>query len=95
MGKLVKKNKVPVVVLLNHGHYLNAPFWDFRQYRKVPFYSTMKQILTVEQIEEMTADEINEVIREEMYYDDHRWQKENNIKITEDFRADGLMCSPS
>ena len=90
VGKLIKKNKVPVVVLLNHGHYLNAPFWDFRQYRKVPFHSTMKQILTVEQIENMTADEINQVIREEMYYDDHAWQKENNIKITEKFRADGL-----
>ena len=90
VGKLVKKNKVPVVVILNHGHYLNTPFWDFRQYRKVPFYSTMKQILTVEQIENMTADEINKVIREEMYYDDHAWQKENNIKITEKFRADGL-----
>lgn len=90
VGKLVKKNKVPVVVLLNHGHYLNAPFWDFRQYRKVPFHSTMKQILTAEQIENMTADEINKVIREELYYDDYKWQKENNIKITEDFRADGL-----
>lgn len=90
VGKLVKKNKVPVVVLLNHGHYLNAPFWDFRQYRKVPFHSTMKQILTAEQIESMTADEINKVIREELYYDDYKWQKENNIKITEDFRADGL-----
>ncbi len=90
VGKLIKKNKVPVVVLLSHGHYLNAPFWDFRQYRKVPFKSTMKQILTVEQIEAMSADEINEVICKEMAYDDHRWQKENNIKITEDFRADGL-----
>lgn len=90
VGKLVKKNKVPVVTIINHGHYLNAPFWDFRQYRKVPFRSTMKQILTAEQIENMTVDEINQVIRKEMYYDDHRWQKENNIKITEDFRADGL-----
>ena len=90
VGKLVKKNKVPVVVLLNHGHYLNAPFWDFRQYRKVPFKSTMKLVLNVEDIEKMSADEINQVIQKELAYDDHRWQKENNIKITEDFRADGL-----
>lgn len=90
VGKLVKKNKVPVVVILNHGHYLNTPFWDFRQYRKVPFHSTMKLVLTAEQVEELSVDEINEIIREEMYYDDHAWQKENNIKITEKFRADGL-----
>lgn len=90
VGKLVKKNKVPVVVMIHHGNYLNAPFWDFRQYRKVPFKATMKQVLTAQQVEEMSADEINAVIRKEMTYDDHRWQKENNIKITEDFRADGL-----
>ena len=90
VGKLVKKNKVPLVIMLHHGNYLNAPFWDFRQYRKVPFHTTMKQVLTAEQVEELSVDEINEIIRKEMYYDDFKWQKENNIKITEDFRADGL-----
>ena len=90
VAKLVKKNKVPLVVMIHHGNYLNAPFWDFRQYRKVPFKATMKQILTAEQVQEMSVAEINEVIQREMYYDDYKWQKENNIRITEDFRADGL-----
>ncbi len=90
VGKLVKKNKVPLVIMIHNGNYLNAPFWDFRQYRKVPFRATMKQVLTAEQVQNMSADEINEVIHREMSYDDYKWQKDNNIKITEDFRADGL-----
>ena len=90
VAKLVKKNKVPLVTMIHNGNYLNAPFWDFRQYRKVPFHATMKQVLTAQQVSEMTVEEINEVIHREMYYDDYKWQKENNIKITEDFRADGL-----
>ncbi|MBQ8765513.1 MAG: hypothetical protein IJZ16_01795 [Clostridia bacterium] len=90
VAKLVKKNKVPVVTMIHHGNYLNAPFWDFRQYRKVPFHATMKQILTAEQIAEMSVEEINEVIQREMTYDDYKWQKDNNIRITESFRADGL-----
>ncbi len=90
VAKLVKKNKVPLVIMIHHGNYLNAPFWDFRQYRKVPFKATMKQVLTAEQVQEMTVDEINEVIQREMYYDEYKWQKENNIRITENFRADGL-----
>lgn len=90
VAKLVKKNKVPVVTMIHNGNYLNAPFWDFRQYRKVPFHATMKQILTAEQIDKMSVEEINEVIQREMTYDDYKWQKENNIRITEDFRADGL-----
>ena len=90
VGKLVKKNRVPVVIMLHHGHYLNAPFWNFRKHRKTPFHATMKQVLTVEDIDTMNIDEINEVIQREMYYDEYEWQKENNIRITEDFRAEGL-----
>ena len=90
VGKLVKKNRVPVVIMLHHGHYLNAPFWNFRKHRKTPFHATMKQVLTIEDIDTMNIDEINEVIQREMYYDEYEWQKENNIRITEDFRAEGL-----
>ena len=57
VAKLVKKNKVPLVVMIHHGNYLNAPFWDFRQYRKVPFHAVMKQVLTAQQVSEMTVDE--------------------------------------
>lgn len=90
VGKLVKKNKVPLVIMLHHGNYLNAPFWDFSQHRKVPFHSTMKKVLTTQQIESLSVDEINEIIRTELCYDEYKWQKENNIRITEDFRADNL-----
>lgn len=90
VSKLIKKNKVPVVVMIHHGNYLNAPFWNFRKYRKTPFHATMKQVLTAEDVSSMTVEEINEVIQREMYYDEYKWQKENNIKITEKFRAEGL-----
>ncbi len=90
VGKLVKKNQVPLVIMIHNGNYLNAPFWNFKSYRKVPFHATMKQVLTAEQVAELSVDEINEIIKREMTYDDYKWQKENNIKITEDFRAEGL-----
>lgn len=90
VGKLVKKNKVPLVIMMHHGNYLNAPFWDFRKHRKVPLYTTVKQVLTAEDVQKKSVDEINEIIRREMEYDEYRWQKENNIRITEDFRADSL-----
>ena len=43
LGKLVKQNKVPVVVLLHHGNYLHTPFWNYRKPRKCPLYTTMTQ----------------------------------------------------
>lgn len=90
LGLMVKMNKVPVVAVVHHGNYLHAPFWNFRKKRKVPLYTTMTQILTAEQVKEMSADEINKVIGEALTYDDYRYQKENGILITEKFRAEGL-----
>ena len=90
IGKLAKKNKVPVVVMLNHGNYLNLPFWTNFKFRKTPIRVDMKQILTAEEVATKSVDEINEIIRKAMEYDEHRWQKENNIRIKEKFRAEGL-----
>ena len=90
VGKLAKKNNVPVVVMLNHGNYLNLPFWTNFKFRKTPIRVEMKQILTAEEVAEKSVDEINEIIRKEMEYDEYKWQKDNNIRIKEKFRAEGL-----
>ena len=90
VGMLIKRNKVPVVAIVHRGNYLHAPFWDFRHKRKVPLHTTMTQILTKEQIENMSVEEINTAVREALRYNDYRYQKENGIKITEKFRAEGL-----
>ncbi len=90
LGKLIKMNKVPVVVMLHHGNYLRTPFWNFRKVRKVPLHTTFKLTLTAEQVEKMSVEEINSAIKNAMEYDEYRWQKEKGIKITEPFRAEGL-----
>ena len=64
LGKLIKLNKVPVVIMLHRGNHLNSPFWNFRKKRKVPHYSTIEQIFTAEQVKNMSADEINTALRE-------------------------------
>ena len=90
LGKLVRMNKVPVVAVVHRGNHLHSPFWNFRKKRKVPFHTTMTQVLTAEQAQTMTADEINAVLRQALEYDDYRYQKENGILITEPYRAEGL-----
>ena len=90
LGKLIKMNKVPVVAVVHHGNYLHSPFWNFRKKRKVPLHTTMTQILTAEQVCSMTADEINKAVRDALSYDEYKYQKDNKILITEDFRAEGM-----
>ena len=90
LGKLVKMNKVPLVVTIHRGNHLNSPFWNFRKKRKVPLHTTMTQVLTAEQVKQMSVAEINEVIQEAFYYDDYRYQKEQGFLIKEPYRAEGL-----
>lgn len=90
LAKLVKMQGVPVVVLLHHGNYLHTPFWNYRKKRKVPLYTTMTQVLTAQEVQEKSAEEIGQIIRDAMRYDEYQWQRENNIHITEPYRAEGL-----
>lgn len=90
LGMLVKRCGVPVVAIVHHGNHLHMPVWDVRRKRNVPLYTTEKLILTAEDINRMSADEINQKLKEELSYDDYAYQRENGILIKEDFRAEGL-----
>lgn len=90
MGALVKRAKVPVVTIVHHGNHLHSPFWAFRKKRKVPHHTVATLSLTPEQIEKMSVAEINAHLREALTYDEYKYQKENNILITEPYRAEGL-----
>ena len=90
LGKLVKMNKVPVVTVVHHGNHLHSPFWNFRKKRKVPLHTVMTRLLTAEQVKSMSVEEINAALREALYYDDYQYQKDNGIRITEPYRAEGL-----
>ena len=91
LGRLVKMNKVPLVVVTHHGNYLYSPFWAYKNKRKVHHHTVFRQVLTAEQISQMTPDEINAVIREAMQYDEYRYQLESGIRIAEPNRAEGLQ----
>ena len=90
LGKLIKMNKVPVVVVLHHGNHLHTPFWNWRKPRKVPMRTTFQCILTAEDVKKMSPDEINAALKKAMTYDEYQYQKEAGILIKEPFRAEGL-----
>lgn len=91
LGKLCKLLKIPVVTLICHGDHINHPFWNTRHERGVkPTEAEMKLLLTAEEVEQLSVDEINARIVKEFQYDDFRWQKEKGIRVTCKDRAVGL-----
>jgi len=89
LGKMMKLFKVPVVVLNLKGNYVSCPQWNKKD-KHSHVEADFTQVLTAEEVDKLSVEEINSRIREEFEYDDFRWQKENNIIIDDPRRAEGL-----
>lgn len=90
LGKCIKLMGVPVVMIRTYGAFLRDPLYNNLQLRKVDVSAEMNYLLSKEDINEMSAEDINEILKERFTFDNFKLQQENKIKITEDFRADCL-----
>jgi len=90
MGKMVKKMNVPLVTFIMHGHHINSPFWNTGNRKVKPVESEMKLLLTQEETQKLSVDEINDKIAQAFQYNEYAWQKEKGIRVTDKKRAEGL-----
>ena len=91
MGVLLKKFDVPVVMIETFGAFSRNPLYNELQVRKgVPVSTKVKLLYTREEIKEKTVKELSDGLDEAFGFDHFRWQKEQNLQINDDFRADGL-----
>lgn len=90
LGKFVKAAGCPVVVMLMHGNFLRSPQWNKKPVRLVPVTADMYQVVTKEEAETLTAQEIQKKIEDIFVYDDYAWQRDNRIKIRSKKRAENI-----
>ena len=90
LGKLIKKLKVPVVMISTEGAFSRDPLYNMLQLRKVNIHAAMTYLLSPEEIENMSVEKINEILAEQFSFDHFKWQQDNHVNISEPFRADGL-----
>jgi len=90
MGNLFRLLKVPVVMITAEGSFARDPLYNCLQKRKVKASATVECLFTPEEAAGMTTDEIDAILDDKFSFDYFRSQKENGVKITESFRADGL-----
>ena len=90
LGKLVKLFKVPLVTMIINGHHINSPFWNTKDRGVKNCEATLTQLITAEEIEQLSVAEINEKIRQAFVYDDYAWQKARGIRVKSRKRAEGL-----
>ena len=90
IGRCVKLLGVPVVMIRTYGAFSRNPLYNNLHRRKVKVTADMEYVLSPREIEEKTPQEINEIISKCFEFDSFRWQQENQVRINEKFRADGL-----
>ena len=90
LGRFVKSLGVPVVMITTYGAFARDPLYNNLQPRRVNVSATEEYLLSSEDIEKMTDEQINTAIRDAFAFDNFRWQQRTRVKINEPFRADYL-----
>ena len=90
MGVLLKKLGVPVVTVTTHGAFARQPLYNCLKTRKVQVSADVKCLATAEELKTLTVAQLDKMLDEAFGFDNFAWQQENQVKIKEPFRADGL-----
>lgn len=90
IGKCVKMLGVPLVMIRTYGAFARDPLYNGLQLRKVDVSADMEYLLSPQEIAGASPAEINSLLAERFSFDNFRDQQEQQIRITEPFRADGL-----
>ena len=90
LGKLVKVLGFPVVMIRTHGAFLHDPLYNGLRIRKCKITADKYTLFTPDELNNLSAADINSRIREAFSFDNFKEQFETGTRITEDFRAEGL-----
>ena len=90
LGKLCKVLGVPLVMCMSNGNFINSPQWCKHPYRKIRQEAHIYQLCSKEEIEMLSAEQIQEKIEKAFVKDEYKWQVENNLHIKCKERAKGL-----
>ena len=90
LGRCVKMLEVPVVMVRTYGAFTRDPLYNGLRRRKVDVTADVKYLLSPEEVRAKSPEEILDIIQQEFTFDNFRWQQENKVAVTEDFRAEGL-----
>lgn len=90
LGLLLKRLDVPVVMITTYGAYARQPLYNLLKLRKVKVTATAECILSREEIKQKSVDELDDILQKAFTFDYFLWQQQNNVKITEKDRAEGL-----
>ncbi len=89
IGKVIKACKCALVTYNIKGGYIVCPRWGLHV-RKGKVTGNIVNVFPADQIQEMTPEEIADIIRRDLYVNDYDVTKERNMKVRGKARALGI-----
>lgn len=90
LGKLVKKLGVPVIRLRIENNFLRSPQWCKHPYKDIPVTAKATVLISKEETQSLTAEELQKRIEESFVYDQYKYQYENKLEMKSKNRALGI-----
>lgn len=78
-GKLIKHFKLPVYYSVIKGGYLTSPKYNLKD-RLGTIEVDFDRMFTPEDIEKLSAEEIEDIVNKSLYHDDYKWNKEKGYE---------------
>jgi len=89
IGRLAKMMKVDLVLMRMRGGYFAKPRWKLQPNKGV-VTAKVERVVTKEELEEMTNEEVLKIIEENLYQNDFEWNRIERIKFLGKARAEHL-----
>ena len=90
LGLLLKKLDVPVMMIRTYGAFQRDPLYNCLQKRQVDVSAAVRGLFSLEEVRDLSVRQLTKTLEEAFTFDNFAWQRENGVRITEPFRADGL-----
>lgn len=87
--KLIKHLGVPIYLGKINGGYMTKPKWA-SNIRKGRVDLEYELVLTKEELNEKSLEEIKDILNDKLYYNDFEWQNKNHVYFKGDKFAEGL-----
>ena len=91
IAKLVKKMNVQIISSHMNGGHIAFPKWNMKSLRKSRIEIELKPMLSPDEMQNMSSDEIYKKIVDTLYFDDYEWQRKNMIKAKKPRNVEGLQ----